>query len=142
MQDAPRYDATQPVPVTPAGWYPLNGELRYWDGGRWTEHRASATCPTPAAGAAQVVHHYHHAAAPTFVTDARVSGAALAVAWVIAIVTLGYMLPWAVAATRGKSNSGAIALVNLLVGWSLIGWIVALVMACGSHQVAGVRQPS
>jgi hypothetical protein len=89
-----------------------------------------------------VIHHYHHAAAPTFVTDARVSGAALAVAWDIAIVTLGYMLPWAVAATRGKSNSGAIALVNLLVGWSLIGWIVALVMACGSHQVAGVRQPS
>ena len=63
-------------------------------------------------------------------------------AWVVAIVTLGYMLPWAVAATRGKSNSGAIALVNLLVGWSLIGWIVALVMACGSHQVAAIRQPS
>jgi len=142
MQDAPRYDATQPVPVTPAGWYPLNGELRYWDGGRWTEHRASAPAPLPPPAPAQVVHHYHHAAAPTFVTDARVSGAALAVAWVIAIVTLGYMLPWAVAATRGKSNSGAIALVNLLVGWSLIGWIVALVMACGSHQVAGIGQPS
>jgi hypothetical protein len=88
-----------------------------------------------------VVHHYHHGAAPVFVTDARVGGAALATAWVIAVVTFGYMLPWAVAATRGKSNTGAIALVNLLLGWSLIGWVVALVMACGSHQVAGVRQP-
>jgi cytochrome b561 len=140
MQDAPRYDATQPVPVTPAGWYPLNGELRYWDGVRWTEHRASVPAPPPPPPAAsQVVHHYHHSAAPVLITDARVSGAALAVAWVIAVVTFGYMLPWAVAATRGKSNSGAIAVVNLLLGWSLIGWVVALVMACGSHQVAAVR---
>lgn len=139
MQDAPRYDATQPVPVTPAGWYPLNGELRYWDGAHWTEHRASAPAPLPPAPP-QVVHH-HYAPAPTFVTDARVSALALVVAWAIAIVTLGYMLPWAVAATRGKSNSGAIALVNVLVGWSVVGWVVALVMACGPHQVAGVRQP-
>src|SRR3954466_13412876 len=75
MQDAPRYDATQPVPVTPAGWYPLNGELRYWDGAHWTEHRASAPAPLPPAPP-QVVHH-HYAPAPTFVTDARVSALAL-----------------------------------------------------------------
>lgn len=49
------------------------------------------------------------------------------------------MLPWAVAATRGKSNATAVALINLLLGWTLIGWIVALVMACGAHQVAGYR---
>jgi hypothetical protein len=31
-----------PTPVlrTAAGWYPLNGEQRYWDGLKWTEHRA------------------------------------------------------------------------------------------------------
>ncbi len=54
-------------------------------------------------------------------------------AWIIAIITLGYMLPWAIAATRGKSNSGAIGWLNLLLGWSVIGWIIALVMACGAH---------
>jgi hypothetical protein len=59
------------------------------------------------------------------------------IAWIIAILTLGYMLPWAIAATRGKSNSGAIGWLNLLLGWSLIGWIVALVMACNSHQIVG-----
>lgn len=61
-------------------------------------------------------------------------------AWIIAVVTLGYMLPWAVAATRGKSNAGAIGWINLLLGWSVVGWIVALVMACSSHQAVGYRK--
>jgi hypothetical protein len=62
-------------------------------------------------------------------------------AWIIALLTFGYMLPWAIAASRGKSNAGVIGWVNLLVGWSLIGWIVALAMAAGSHQVVAVSQP-
>lgn len=57
------------------------------------------------------------------------------IAWVIAIVSFGYFLPWAIAATRGKSNTGAIFWVNLLLGWTFIGWIIALVMAFGTHQV-------
>ena len=27
---------------TPPGWYPSEGEQRYWDGEQWTEHRAPA----------------------------------------------------------------------------------------------------
>jgi hypothetical protein len=54
--------------------------------------------------------------------------------WVLAVLTLGYFLPWAIAATRGKSNSLTIFLVNLLLGWTLIGWIAALVMACMAHR--------
>lgn len=73
------------------------------------------------------------------VTDKRGKGGQALIAWILAILTAGYMLPWAIAATRGKSNSGAIGWINLLLGWSVIGWIVALVMACGSHQVVGVR---
>jgi len=55
-------------------------------------------------------------------------------AWVLTVLTLGYLLPWAVAASRGKSNSLAVGLVNLFAGWTLVGWIIALVMACGAHQ--------
>ncbi|NMR19064.1 superinfection immunity protein [Cellulomonas fimi] len=70
------------------------------------------------------------------VTDQRpVSGALVTVAWVVAVVTALYMLPWAVAATRGKANHGTIALINALLGWSFVGWVVALVMACQAHQV-------
>lgn len=67
-------------------------------------------------------------------SDQNHSGGMLVLAWIVAVVTLGYMLPWAIAESRGKANSGAVGLVNLLLGWTVIGWIVALVMACGAHQ--------
>lgn len=69
-------------------------------------------------------------------TDQTGNPAVTIIAWAVAVLTLGYMLPWAVAATRHKSNHGAIAVLNLLLGWTFIGWIVALVMACGAHQQA------
>lgn len=70
------------------------------------------------------------------VTDQRAPDAALVVvAWVLAVVTFFYMLPWAIAVSRGKANHGAIGLINFLLGWSFIGWIAALIMACQAHQV-------
>ncbi len=73
------------------------------------------------------------------VTDQRpANGAVVAIAWIVAVLSFGYMLPWAVAATRGRSNQGAIALINFLLGWSIAGWIVAMVMACQAHQVVGM----
>ena len=66
------------------------------------------------------------------------SGAVVAIAWVCAVCTLGYMLPWAVAATRGRSNQLAVGLINLLLGWSLTGWIVSLVIACQAHAAVGI----
>lgn len=78
----------------------------------------------------------------TIMTRPAPNVALIVIAWVIATVTFFYMLPWAIAATRGKSNQLAIGLVNFLLGWSLIGWIVALVMACGAepHQTIVVQQ--
>jgi hypothetical protein len=46
------------------------------------------------------------------------------------------MLPWAIAASRGKANQGAVGLINLFLGWTFVGWVVALVMACQAHQIA------
>lgn len=42
-----------------------------------------------------------------------------------------YFLPWIVAARRGTLNAGAVAVVDVLLGWTLLGWVVALAMACG-----------
>lgn len=38
-----------------------------------------------------------------------------------------YFLPSLVAARARKRNSAAIFLFNLFLGWTLIGWIVALI---------------
>lgn len=50
------------------------------------------------------------------------------VAVVVAILSAGYMLPWAIAAIRDVPH-WAVFWVNLLLGWTIIGWIVALVMS-------------
>lgn len=40
-----------------------------------------------------------------------------------------YLLPAIIAASRKHHNAGAIFTLNLLLGWSVIGWFVALVWA-------------
>ncbi len=76
-------------------------------------------------------------ATPALLTDQQpVSTTLLVVSWVVAVVTGFYMLPWAIAVTRGKSNQWAIFAGTLLLGWPLVDWIVALVKACGAHQLA------
>ncbi len=75
-----------------------------------------------------------------FVTDRKARPVSGTVAVVVAVVTLGYMAPWAVAAVRGKSNHWAVMWLNILLGWTLIGWVWALVMALNSHNLVGVRQ--
>lgn len=52
-----------------------------------------------------------------------------------ACFVLVYLVPTIIAKIRKKSNVGGIALVNVLLGWSFIGWIVALVMACSTEPV-------
>jgi hypothetical protein len=59
------------------------------------------------------------------------------IAWGLTVLTLGYLFPWAIAASRGRSNQAAIGLLNFFLGWTFVGWVAALVMACQSHQVVG-----
>ena len=40
-----------------------------------------------------------------------------------------YLLPSIVAFCRHHQNSPAILILNLLLGWTIIGWIIALVWA-------------
>ena len=110
---------------TRPGWYAdpeAPGRVRYWDGAAWTDHQAPAP-PAP----------------PVLVSDQRTSGTGVVVSWVLTVLTAGYFLPWAIAETRGKSNSGSVGLVNFLLGWTIIGWVVALIMACGPHRQTVVR---
>lgn len=56
------------------------------------------------------------------------STATKVVAVIVAILTAAYMLPWAIAAVRDVPH-WSVFWVNLLLGWTIVGWIIALVMA-------------
>ena len=45
-----------------------------------------------------------------------------------------YFSPGIVAATRSHPNRMPIFLVNLFLGWTIVGWVGALVWAYSSHQ--------
>lgn len=45
----------------------------------------------------------------------------------MALLAVGYFLPTIVATLRNHRNAGAIVAVNVLLGWTFIGWVVALV---------------
>jgi Superinfection immunity protein len=53
------------------------------------------------------------------------------------LVTLLYWTPTVVGAVRQMPNTGSIALLNGLAGWTLFGWVMAFTMA-GAHKPAPV----
>lgn len=73
------------------------------------------------------------------VTDRKTRVVSAPLAIIVAILSAGYMLPWAIAAVRGTSNAWAVFWVNLLLGWTIVGWIIALVMSIKEHRVLYIR---
>lgn len=55
-----------------------------------------------------------------------------------------YFLPAVVAAMRSHENEGGIMVLNLLLGWTVLGWIAALVWAVSgsSRDKPGAPTPA
>ena len=66
--------------------------------------------------------------------------AALTAAFVLASGL--FLLPFTVAAFRHHRNLGGIFLLNLFLGWTLVGWVVALIWAVMAGQEAARSKPS
>jgi hypothetical protein len=45
-----------------------------------------------------------------------------------------YFLPTIIAAIRKNNNIGQVAVINVFLGWTGIGWIIALAMAAGNGR--------
>jgi len=59
--------------------------------------------------------------------------ALIAVVYVFVSIGVGgaiYFFPWIVAGIRHHRNEGAIAVLNIFLGWTGVGWVAALVWAC------------
>jgi hypothetical protein len=68
----------------------------------------------------------------------NLSGAMLIVAAVAAILALVvYLLPALIAMSRGHQDTVAITALTILLGWSFIGWIVALVWSFSEVRRGG-----
>jgi Superinfection immunity protein len=50
-----------------------------------------------------------------------------------------YFLPSIIAFSRSKRDTSAIVLLNFFLGWTLIGWVVALVWAAKNDVPMVVR---
>jgi T4 superinfection immunity protein len=50
-----------------------------------------------------------------------------------------YFLPTILAFARNKRDTSAILLLNLFLGWTMIGWVVALVWAVKTDIPVAVR---
>src|SRR5712664_854512 len=53
--------------------------------------------------------------------------------WILLIL---YFLPALIAGARHHHNAGSIFIIDLFLGWTFLGWIVALAMACSQVRLA------
>ena len=50
-----------------------------------------------------------------------------------------YLIPTAIAVIKHRANTAAIVLINILAGWTLVGWVVALVLSLNTpHESTAV----
>jgi hypothetical protein len=54
----------------------------------------------------------------------------------------GYIFPTIIAAVRKKTTLAKIALVNVLLGWTLAGWGIALYWALNGDDLRGKAGPT
>ena len=130
-------------------WYGDGHAPTLWSNPHWGRH-AAISCeetrrrrrlPSNAEAAdtrrTGVARRTVHPVSNLLVTDKKSRPISATIAIILAVITLGYFAPWAIAAARGKSNAWAVFFLNFFLGWTVIGWVVSLVMACTSHQIAG-----
>lgn len=55
------------------------------------------------------------------------------------IAAFFYMLPTIIGRHRGVANLGSVAVINVFLGWTFIGWVAALAMAFRSVQKGDVK---
>jgi hypothetical protein len=63
----------------------------------------------------------------------------LAIILVVGALAL-YFLPAIISSQRNAAHGGGIFVVNLLFGWTIIGWIAALIWACTDSPESGARR--
>lgn len=53
---------------------------------------------------------------------------------ILVIILLVYFLPTIVVLHKNKHNGCSIIIINIFLGWTFIGWVVALAWACADDN--------
>ena len=66
------------------------------------------------------------------------SGAAFGIGMIVFTIIsfIAYWIPTIIALVRGVPNKGSVIVINLFLGWTIIGWVVALAMAARSRPAS------
>ncbi len=67
----------------------------------------------------------------------RFEGLDLATLIILVATGIVYFMPWFVAVLRDHQQRFMVGLLNLLLGWTLIGWVVAFLWATFSQTQTG-----
>jgi hypothetical protein len=51
----------------------------------------------------------------------------------IIFIIIGYFIPTVIASSRSHNNCAPIFLVNMIFGWTFLGWFIALIWAFTSN---------
>lgn len=57
--------------------------------------------------------------------------------FLVSLLVVVYFLPMLIAYGQERRDAGRIAAINLLLGWTLVGWLVALLQACSTPRRRG-----
>lgn len=83
------------------------------------------------------------AAIPTAAHAADGDAGSAAVGFVLLILLIGlYFVPSIVANNRGHLSTGAIFIFNLFLGWTFLGWVLALVWSLTGNTRANAERYS
>lgn len=66
--------------------------------------------------------------------DGQIMGGVIHSSALLVVLVL-YFLPSIVGLARKVTHRGSVVVINLFLGWTFIGWVVALAMACRTIQV-------
>ncbi|MBM62795.1 MAG: hypothetical protein CL484_07590 [Acidobacteria bacterium] len=53
----------------------------------------------------------------------------------LVVVFVIYFLPMVTAILRRTANQNSVAIINIFLGWTFIGWVVALAMAVSNKKL-------
>jgi Superinfection immunity protein len=62
------------------------------------------------------------------------TGSVIASLLLVGAIVMAYMFPTFIACIRRVPNTGSVAIINIFLGWTFIGWVVALAMAASSSR--------